>query len=70
MLWFFLKVQFLISIFVWLRGTLPRLRYDQFMKLGWKGLIPISLAWIMVIAMACAALMQPRPGCRGRCSTS
>ena len=50
-LWFFIKVQFLISIFVWLRGTLPRLRYDQFMALGWKWLIPISLAWIMVIAI-------------------
>ena len=49
-LWFVVKVQFFISIFVWLRGTLPRFRYDQFMKLGWKGLIPISLAWIAVFA--------------------
>ncbi len=49
-LWFMLKVQLLISLFVWLRGTLPRFRYDQFMTLGWKWLIPISLVWVMLIA--------------------
>ena len=48
--WFVIKVQLFISMFVWLRGTLPRFRYDQFMKLGWKGLIPVALAWIIVIA--------------------
>ena len=36
--------------FIWLRGSLPRLRYDQFMSLGWKVLIPISLAWIVAVA--------------------
>ena len=46
-LWFMLKVQLLISLFVWLRGTLPRFRYDQFMALGWRFLIPISLVWVM-----------------------
>lgn len=49
-LWFVLKVQLLISLFVWLRGTLPRFRYDQFMTLGWKWLIPISLVWVMAVA--------------------
>jgi NADH-quinone oxidoreductase subunit H len=49
-LWFVLKVQLLISVFVWLRGTLPRFRYDQFMTLGWKWLIPISLGWVMLVA--------------------
>ncbi|MEE9965779.1 MAG: NADH-quinone oxidoreductase subunit NuoH [Propionicimonas sp.] len=49
--WFIIKVQLLIAFFVWIRGTLPRFRYDQFMKLGWKGLIPISLVWIVVFAV-------------------
>ena len=48
--WFLLKVVVLLFVFVWLRGTLPRLRYDQFMHFGWKWLIPISLAWIVAVA--------------------
>jgi NADH-quinone oxidoreductase subunit H len=48
-LWFTAKVVVGIFIFVWLRGTLPRLRYDQFMAFGWKVLIPINLVWILVI---------------------
>jgi len=51
LLWFLAKVILLIFVFVWLRGTLPRLRYDQFMKLGWKVLIPGSLAWILLVAV-------------------
>ena len=50
-LWFFGKVLFFIFIFIWLRGSLPRLRYDQFMALGWKRLIPISLIWILTVAV-------------------
>jgi NADH-quinone oxidoreductase subunit H len=50
MLWFTGKVIFGIFIFVWLRGTLPRLRYDQFMAFGWKVLIPINLVWILDVA--------------------
>ena len=49
-LWFFGKVLAFIFFFIWLRGTLPRLRYDQFMALGWKYLIPISLGWIVAVA--------------------
>ncbi|MGW2252373.1 NADH-quinone oxidoreductase subunit NuoH [Kitasatospora sp. NPDC001660] len=50
MLWITLKIQLLLFFFIWLRGTLPRLRYDQFMKLGWKVLIPVSLVWLVLIA--------------------
>ncbi len=50
-LWFFLKTLGFICMFVWLRGTLPRMRYDQFMHFGWKVLIPISLAWIICVGV-------------------
>jgi NADH-quinone oxidoreductase subunit H len=49
-LWFLAKVVSIIFVFYWLRATLPRLRYDQFMALGWKVLIPASLVWIMIVA--------------------
>ena len=52
MLWWLLKVQIFIFVFIWLRGTLPRLRYDQFMKFGWKLLIPVSIIWIVIVAIA------------------
>lgn len=49
--WFFAKVYGLMFVFVWLRATLPRMRYDQLMTLGWKRLIPWSLAWLIVFAV-------------------
>ncbi|GGS22622.1 NADH-quinone oxidoreductase subunit NuoH [Actinokineospora fastidiosa] len=47
LIWFFGKTLLLLFVFIWLRGTLPRLRYDQFMRLGWKFLVPANLVWIV-----------------------
>jgi NADH-quinone oxidoreductase subunit H len=49
-IWFAIKVLILLYIFVWIRATLPRLRYDQLMELGWKRLIPLALAMLMIDA--------------------
>ncbi len=51
LIWFVAKVWSFLFFYIWLRATLPRLRYDQFMALGWKVLIPVSLAWIMTVAI-------------------
>jgi NADH-quinone oxidoreductase subunit H len=51
-LWFFAKTLCFMFFFVWIRGTLPRFRYDQFMHMGWKVLVPVSLAWILLVGVA------------------
>ncbi|MGB9359336.1 MAG: NADH-quinone oxidoreductase subunit NuoH [Acidimicrobiia bacterium] len=50
--WFLLKTAVVLFFFIWVRGTLPRMRYDQLMAFGWKRLIPVSLAWIILAMVA------------------
>src|SRR2546425_62077 len=49
--WLLIKVFLIVSIFLWIRATFPRYRYDQIMRLGWKVFIPLTIAWIVVIAV-------------------
>ena len=56
MLWFVLKMSFVLLIFLWIRATFPRYRYDQIMRLGWKVFIPVTLIWIVFIG----GMMQTR----------
>ena len=51
MLWFLLKVFLVVTMFLWIRATFPRYRYDQIMRLGWKIFIPLTLVWIFVIGV-------------------
>jgi len=48
--WFALKVLALLFVFLWVRATLPRFRYDQLMRIGWKVFLPFSLFWVILIA--------------------
>jgi NADH-quinone oxidoreductase subunit H len=52
--WLFVKTFLVVSLFIWVRGTFPRYRYDQIMRLGWKVFIPITLVWLVLVA----AVMQ------------
>ena len=51
-IWFLMKMTFFIFLYFWMRATLPRYRYDQIMQLGWKTLIPVTLIWLLVVALA------------------
>jgi NADH-quinone oxidoreductase subunit H len=55
-LWLFAKIAFLMFVFLWVRASFPRYRYDQIMRLGWKVFIPITLVWIAVVAVL---MMEP-----------
>jgi NADH-quinone oxidoreductase subunit H len=50
-MWFILKICLFLFLFIWVRATLPRYRYDQLMKLGWKIFLPITLAWVVITAI-------------------
>jgi hypothetical protein len=72
LLWFLLKVLVIVYVYIWVRATLPRFRYDRLMAFGWKVLIPIGLAWVMLTG---AIVVLPeefgrahgRHGVRARC---
>jgi NADH-quinone oxidoreductase subunit H len=49
--WLLLKTFFFMFVFLWFRATFPRYRYDQIMRLGWKVFIPITIVWIVVVAL-------------------
>ena len=53
--WFFAKIAFVLFLFLWVRATFPRFRYDQLMRLGWKVFLPLSLLWVVVTAGALMA---------------
>ena len=54
-IWFAAKISFVLFLFLWVRATFPRYRYDQLMRLGWKVFLPISLLWVAVTAIALVA---------------
>lgn len=51
-IWLFLKLSFFLFVYLWIRGTFPRYRYDQIMRLGWKILLPVTIVWIFVVGLA------------------
>lgn len=57
--WFLLKISFFLYLYLWIRATFPRYRYDQIMYLGWKVLIPVTLLWILVLGFAIEYQLPP-----------
>lgn len=57
--WLFAKISFFLFVYIWIRATFPRYRYDQLMRLGWKVLIPVTIVWIVVTAVMVLTKLKP-----------
>lgn len=57
--WFFAKISFFLFVYLWVRATFPRYRYDQLMRLGWKVLIPATIIWLIVTALMVMLHVKP-----------
>ena len=58
-IWFLIKISLFLFLYLWIRATFPRFRYDQIMCLGWKILIPVTLVWVCVVAVAVVCKLPP-----------
>ena len=58
-IWLFAKISFFLFVYLWVRATFPRYRYDQLMRLGWKVLIPVTIVWVIVTALMVVAQVKP-----------
>lgn len=59
MVWLLLKISFFLFVYLWVRATFPRYRYDQLMRLGWKVLIPTTIVWVIVTALMVLGHLKP-----------
>lgn len=58
-IWLLMKISFFLFVYLWVRATFPRYRYDQLMRLGWKVLIPVTIVWVIVTALMVLAKIKP-----------
>lgn len=58
-IWLVIKISFFLFVYLWVRATFPRYRYDQLMRLGWKVLIPVTIVWVVVTALMVVAKLKP-----------
>ena len=57
--WLLMKISFFLFVYLWVRATFPRYRYDQLMRLGWKVLIPVTIVWVIVTALMVVTQLKP-----------
>ena len=58
-IWFLSKIVFFLFVYLWVRATFPRYRYDQLMRLGWKVLIPVTIIWVVIVALMVIGEIPP-----------